>query len=98
MHHDGHHQEEFLKPMDIKRLARVPYATVIAWLTTGHPRAGVLPSIDFAETGRRHSFRVRRQDWETFLERLRTMPRERQQPKPLPRPSTVKNKNGMFRY
>ncbi len=44
---------QFLKPMDIKRLARVPYTTVIRWLTVGHPRAGILPSIDLAEAIRR---------------------------------------------
>ena len=85
--------------MDIKRLIRVPYATVIKWLTTGHPRAGVLPSIDLAETGKRHSFRVRMEDWEVFLRKLQTAPRERQLPKPLPRPSTIRGKqSGMFRY
>ena len=90
---------DLLKPMDIKRLARVPYRTVIGWLTVGHPRAGVLPSIDLAETRKRHSYRIRREDWEAFLARLQTAPKERQQPKPLPRPSTVKDhKKGMFDY
>lgn len=88
-----------LKPMDIKRLARVPYTTVITWLTTGHPRAGVLRSIDFATTGKRHSYRVRLEDWDAFLSRLQTVPKEQQRAKPLPRPSTVENgKKGMFRY
>src|SRR3954453_21933750 len=91
--------EGFPKPMDIKRRARVPYATVIGWLTTGHPRAGILPSIDLAETGKRHSYRIKREDWDAFLARLQTVPRERQQSKPLPRPSTaVDKKKGMFRY
>jgi hypothetical protein len=89
----------FLKPMDIKRLARVPYATVIAWLTAGHPRAGILPSVDLGGTGKRHGFRIRQQDWEAFLARLQTAPRERQRAAPLPRPATLKNKaKGMFRY
>jgi hypothetical protein len=88
-----------LKPMDIKRIARVPYATVIGWLTIGHPRAGILRSIDLAVPGKRHSFRIRWEDWQAFLSRLTTVPRERQQLKPLPRPSPtgIKGK-GMFRY
>jgi hypothetical protein len=85
--------------MDIKKLARVPYETVIVWLTVGHPRAGILPSIDLAEPGKRHSFRIRREDWEGFLARLQTVPRERQRAKPQPRPSTAQGKQkGMFRY
>jgi hypothetical protein len=88
-----------LKPSDIQRVARVPYETVIAWLTVGHPRAGVLPSSDLAGPGKRHSYRVRREDWEAFLIRLQTVPRERQQAKPLPRPEvTQMNGTGMFRY
>lgn len=88
-----------LKPMDIKRMARVPYDTVISWLTTGHPRAGILPSIDLAVPGKRHSFRVRWEDWQAFLGRLTTVPQERQQPKPLPRPEAAESKGkGMFRY
>jgi len=91
--------EIFLKPVDIKRLARVPYATVIGWLTVGHPRAGVLPSLDLATTGKRHSYRVRRADWEAFLARLQTVPRERQRARPLPRPAAGPDgKSGMFRY
>ena len=93
----GESREVLLKPMDIKRLARVPYATVIGWLTTGHPRAGVLPSVDLAEAGKRHSYRVRREVWAAFLARLQTAPRERQRAAPLPRPATLKNK-GLFRY
>lgn len=88
-----------LKPVDIKRIARVPYATVVGWLTIGHPRAGFLPSIDLAERGKRHSFRIRWEDWQAFLNRLTTVPRERLQPKPLPRPATTEIKDGgMFRY
>ena len=95
----GESREVLLKPMDIKRLARVPYATVIGWLTTGHPRAGVLPSVDLGGAGKRHSYRVRREDWAAFLARLQTAPRERQRAAPLPRPATLKNKaKGMFRY
>jgi hypothetical protein len=62
----------FLTPMDVKRLARVPYDVVLGWLTDGHPCAGVLPSIDLAGPGRRHSYRIRRHDWEAFLARLGT--------------------------
>jgi hypothetical protein len=88
-----------LKPMDIKRLARVPYETVLAWLTVGHPRAGVLPSIDLAQAGKRHSYRIRRADWEAFLARLQTVPRERQRARPQPRPAATQDgKQGMFRY
>src|SRR3954471_6501709 len=86
-----------LKPMDIKTLARAPYATVIGWLTTGHPRAGILPSIDLAETGKRHSYRVKVEDWEAFLAKLRTVPRERLRSRPQPRPSGVEDtQKGMF--
>ncbi len=98
-HGDGKPGEVLLKAMDIKRAARVAYATVISWLTAGHPRAGVLPSIDLAGAGKRHSYRVRQQDWEAFLARLQTAPRERQRAAPLPRPATLKNRaKGMFRY
>jgi hypothetical protein len=86
-----------LKPMDIKKLARVPYSTVIGWLTTGHPRAGILASVDLAATGKRHSYRIKWEDWEAFLTRLQTAPKERQRSKPLPRSSLVEN-NGMFHY
>jgi hypothetical protein len=92
-------REVLLKPVDIKRMARVPYGTVIGWLTAGHPRAGVLPSVDLAEAGKRHSYRVRREDWAAFLAKLQTAPRVRQRAAPLPRPATLKNKaKGMFRY
>jgi hypothetical protein len=95
----GEGSSRLLKPMDIKRRARVPYGTVIRWLTTGHPRAGLLPSIDLAETGKCHSFRVRPEDWESFLLRLRTQPRARPQPTPQPRPANVRaTGGGMFRY
>jgi hypothetical protein len=91
--------EGFLKPMDLKQMARVPYTTVITWLTVGHPRAGILPSIDLGGTGKRHSYRVRREDWEAFLARLQTASRERQRTSPPPRPSPARDhKKGMFRY
>ncbi len=91
--------EELLKPMELKRLAKVPYATVKSWLETGHPRAGLLPSIDLAATGKRHSYRIRRADWEAFLSRLQTVTRERQQSKPLPPPASSQNKKkGVFNY
>lgn len=90
--------DTMLKPMDIKRMAHVPYSTVLRWLTVGHPRAGILPSIDLAETGKRHSYRVRVEDLEAFLARLQTLPRERQQAPPLPRPQPAHGKKGMFRY
>jgi hypothetical protein len=91
--------DRLLKPMGIKRLARVPYATVLRWLTSGHPRAGLLPSVDLAEAGRRHSLRVRRADWEAFLARLQTLPRARRQAQPPPRPPSARpGKKGMFRY
>jgi len=67
----------FLKPMDIRRLARVPYTTVLSWLMVGHPRAGILRSVDLAQTGKRHSFRVSHEDWEVFLHKLQTV-RERE--------------------
>jgi hypothetical protein len=86
------------KPMEIKRLARVPYATVIGWLTVGHPRAGILPSVDLGGTGKRHSYRIRKEDWEAFLTRLQTTPRERQQASPLPRPQSVPSRKKRFRY
>jgi hypothetical protein len=92
-------EEVLLKPMEIKRLARVPYTTVIGWLTVGHPRAGVLPSVDLSGPGRRHSYRVRRAELEAFLARLQTAPRARQQSKPLPRPGGVPSPaGGMFRH
>jgi hypothetical protein len=88
-----------LKPMDLKRMARVPYETVTRWLTDGHPRAGLLPSIDLGATGKRHSYRIRLEDWEAFLVRLRTAPREQQRAEPLPPPAKLQgNKKGMFRY
>lgn len=90
--------ERFLKPMDIKRQARVPYETVIHWLTVGHPRAGVLPSVDLAPNRKRHSFRIRPEDWASFLARLQTAPRERRRPSPPPRPSTASKSSRLFRY
>ena len=91
--------EVMLKPIQVKRMAKVPYATVIRWLTVGHPRAGILRSIDLAATGKRHSYRIRSEDWKAFLGKLQTVPKERQRAKPLPRPDTVKGKQkGTFDY
>jgi len=64
--------DRWLKPVDIKRITGVPYKTVVAWLTSGHSRAGVLPSVDLANDGKRHSYRIRPKDWEQFQVRLRT--------------------------
>jgi hypothetical protein len=87
-----------LRPIDIKRQARVPYRTVIAWLETGHPRAGILPSVNLAPTAKRKSYRVRPDDWEAFLARLRTEPRTRQPATPTARPPSRGGSNGLFRY
>jgi hypothetical protein len=87
-----------LKPMDIKRQARVPYETVIQWLTVGHPRAGILPSVDLSPNRKRHSFRIRPEDWAAFMFKLQTVPRERQQSSPPPRPSASSKSSGFFRY
>src|SRR5262245_4019110 len=84
----------FYKPRDIQRLARVPYRTVLAWLRRGHPTAGVLPSFDLAGPGRRHSYRVRREDWEAFLARLRTPPPGKPRAVPLPRPADASPPGG----
>jgi hypothetical protein len=61
-----------LKPIDVKRMARAPYMTILRRLTLGHPRAGVLASIDLAEHGKRHSYRIRVEDWDASQQRLRT--------------------------
>lgn len=87
-----------LKPMDIKRQARVPYETVIQWLIVGHPRAGLLPSVDLSGTRKRHSYRIRPEDWEAFMARLQTLPRERQRSSPPPRPPVASKSGGSFRY
>src|SRR5687768_10183386 len=88
-----------LKPMDIRKLARVPYSTVIGWLTVGHPRAGILPSVDLAAAGKRHSYRIKVADWEAFLAKLQTTPKQRQRARPLPRSPAARDKQkGMFRY
>lgn len=41
-------QPPYLKPIEIKRMARVPYSTVILWIEVGHERAGKLPAVDFS--------------------------------------------------
>jgi len=84
--------------MQIKRQARVPYESVIQWLTVGHPLAGILPSFDLSPTAKRHSYRIRERDWLAFLVRLRTPPRERQRSEPPPRPSPHSRNRGMFQY
>jgi len=89
---------QMLKPMEIKRQARVPYETVIQWLTVGHPRAGILPSVDLSTTRKRHSYRIRPEDWEAFMARLQTLPRERQRSSPPPLPSSALKTSGSFRY
>ena len=93
-----HASTSYLKPMDIKRQARVPYETVIRWLTLGHPRAGILPSIDLSCNRNRHSYRIRSEDWVAFLAKLQTPPRERQMASPPPRPSSATKSRGPFRY
>jgi hypothetical protein len=87
-----------MRPIDIKRQARVPYRTVIGWLTVGHPRAGLLPSVNLGG-GRRNSYRVRVEDWEQFLVRLQTESRSRQPASPEPRPQPAAGRRaGLFRY
>jgi hypothetical protein len=90
--------DRLLRPIDIKRQARVPYGTVIAWLETGHPRAGILPSVNLAATAKRNSYRVRPDDWEAFLMRLRTEPRTRQPVSPAARPPSGGGSKSIFRY
>ena len=89
---------QLLKPMDIKRQARVPYETIIQWLTIGHPRAGLLPSFDLSATKKRHSYRIRPEDWEAFLARLQTLPKERRRFSPQPLPSVASKNGRFFRY
>ena len=87
------------KPIDIKRIARVPYRTVINWIEVGHWHAGILPSIDLADKGRRHSYRIRPQDWELFQSKLQTAPRTHRRPAPAPRPQLAKTRSSsLFRY
>ena len=95
---DSQENKKLLKPIEIKRMARVPYDTVIGWLEAGHPRAGILPSIDLAESGKRHSYRIRQADWEAFQARLLTAPRTRARSAPPPRPRRGKSSSGVFRY
>jgi hypothetical protein len=84
--------------MELKRLARVPYQSVIRWIEVGHPRAGILPSIDLAETGKRHSYRVRLEDWLAFAAKLTTEPRTRRPATPPARPTQTPGSTGTFRY
>jgi hypothetical protein len=94
----GEVRAKFLRPIDIKRQARVPYRTVLAWLEIGHAKAGVLPSVNLSSSARRKSYRVRPEDWEAFLSRLRTEPRARQPAQPLPRLRSGSRSRGLFRY
>jgi len=91
--------EPLLKPIEIKREARVPYAAVIKWLTVGHPQAGILPSIDLSDTRKRRSYRIRPQDWREFQAKLTTPPKSQRHADPMPRPQVTGRKtSGMFRY
>jgi hypothetical protein len=97
---EQHHDEPVLKPMDIKRQARVPYRTVIDWIEHGHPRAGLLPSINLAPAAGRRSYRIRPADWEAFLVRLQTLPAEPRPsaPEQPPRTKQPRPGTGVFRY
>ena len=88
----------WLKPIEIKRIARVPYQTVIAWLTVGHPTAGLLRSVDLAAPGKRHSFRVARQDWDEFLNRLQSKTRTRRDGPSGPSQPAHRSREKRFRY
>lgn len=88
---------KFLKLVEIKRMARVPYATVTDWIEVGHPIAGLLPSIDLALPGKRHSYRVRAEDWEAFQAKLSTPPRAKNKTTPMHRPVSSKAE-GPFSY
>ena len=95
------HQQPFLKPMDIRRQARVPYETVTLWIEVGHPRAGKLVAVDFSERGKRRSYRIKPEDWEAFQEKLKGPAQTRQQPSsppPRPPPRPVGKSEGRFDY
>ena len=87
-----------LKPIDIKRAARVPYQTVIHWVEVGHPRAGRLPSIDLAEAGKRHSYRIAPADWEAFQRKLTSTAKPERPPAAACEPRPRKPAKGTFRY
>ena len=93
-------KKSFLRPIDIKRQLKVPYETVVSWLTVGHPRAGILPSIDLAHPGKRHSFRILKEDLQAFLFKLTTSTREKTKTKPLSKKIDrgVASDNGLFHY
>lgn len=96
---ESDNDSHFFKPIDIKRMARVPYKTVIQWIESGHPLAGILASIDLAAPGKRHSYRIRSDDWAAFQVRLTTQPKTRQHAAPPPRPrNSNKNQSGLFHY
>jgi hypothetical protein len=87
----------YLKPIEIRRQARVPYEAVIGWIEVGHPRAGKLPAVDFSERGKRRSYRIRPEDWEVFQEKLKGPAQTRQQPSSTPPRPRDKSK-GRFNY
>src|SRR5258708_6875471 len=94
----SHLKVSYFKPIDIKRLARVPYQNVIRWLEQGHPRAGVLRSIDLAETGKRHSYRIHPEDWAAFEVKLSTASSTRGKSAPPTRAARTQESTGVFRY
>jgi len=91
------HQQPFLKPMDIRRQARVPYETVTLWIEVGHPRAGKLPAVDFSERGKRRSYRIKPEDWEDFQQKL-SCPEQTRQEHSSPPPRPVGKSEGRFDY
>lgn len=91
-------QPMLLRPIDIKRQARIPYRTVIDWLEVGHPRAGVLPSVNLSASAKRKSYRIKAEDWEEFLTRLQTEPRTERPASPVPRSAAEPKSDGMFSY
>ena len=91
--------DKLLKPAEIKRIARVAYRTVLRWIEVGHPRAGVLASLDLADRGHRHSYRIRYEDWKSFQKKLLTQPKN--QPvaaAPIARAKVEKGQSSLFRY
>ena len=86
-----------LKPIEFKRLARLPYQTGIRWIEVGHARAGVLPSIDRAEPGKRHSYRIRVENREGFHLRLTMTPNAVLASRPVP-PPTARPAGDAFRW
>lgn len=95
---DASAKNNYLRPVDIKRALNVSYENVVSWLTVGHPRAGILPSVDLAQPGKRHSFRILATDLDSFLHKLSTTTREPIKTQPLPPGGRGKGGKGMFRY